>query len=217
MNNQPEQNIKIPQDRNCPFCMLGIQFRNPEEGILCAHHKKLHPDIVPSEKWLKEYMGHKSEMELIKDAQQKKEISAADRSAEEIIEWLLKFDNITQTEAEALRSLPKQYSCVAHGLCKDGFNCKYPGCMSPDLLEAEKHYYSLLSKMEEDTDAIEFGEWMNEVFQTYSNGATIRRCMSQKPDHKLYALFDKKEGLVGKGHQYFTLTELYKIFKHEQQ
>ena len=31
-------------------------------------------------------------------------------------------------------------------------------------------------------------------------------------DQKLYALFDKKEGLVGKGHQYFTLTELYKLY-----
>ncbi len=80
------------------------------------------------------------------------------------------------------------------------------------IVTCMEEYRNLPKEPVQQSDAIEFADWMNEVFETYSNGATIRRCMSQKPDHKLYALFDKKEGLVGKGHQYFTLTELYKLY-----
>lgn len=58
---------EIPQDRNCPYCMVGITFDDPKTGTLCEYHKKLYGEEKAPEKWLEEYAGHKSEMEVTED------------------------------------------------------------------------------------------------------------------------------------------------------
>ena len=37
-----ESKEEIIQNPNCPFCMIGIRYDNPENGEMCAYHKRLY-------------------------------------------------------------------------------------------------------------------------------------------------------------------------------